>query len=145
MDTRREVRQILISKMDMTCTGTSCWLWTGAVSSSGYGSVNIKGKRYSPHRLAYEVWKGKIPAGHQIRHTCDNRLCIRPSHLLTGTHKDNAADREERGRGRHPHNTNKTHCPQGHEYEEAYGQRICRTCRRETSRRWNEKVASGHS
>lgn len=33
-----------------------------------------------------------------IRHTCDNRLCVNPDHLITGTFKDNAMDAVERGR-----------------------------------------------
>lgn len=145
MDTRREVRQIwkhrILPRVRKTST---CWWWKGSVSSSGYGSVTIHQKRYSPHVLAYRAWKGEIPEGQQVRHRCDNPLCVRPAHLLTGTHKDNAADREARGRGR-PHNSAKVHCPRGHPYEQAYGQRVCRTCRRETSKRWNEKVAHGHA
>ena len=33
-----------------------------------------------------------------IRHTCDNRKCINPEHLLLGTHQDNVKDRVKRGR-----------------------------------------------
>ncbi len=32
------------------------------------------------------------------RHTCDNRKCIRPDHIVIGTHKDNMDDMRNRGR-----------------------------------------------
>ncbi len=31
-------------------------------------------------------------------HTCDNRKCVRPSHLFLGTKKDNAQDAIQKGR-----------------------------------------------
>jgi HTH domain len=31
-------------------------------------------------------------------HTCDNRLCINPNHVIPGTHADNARERDRRGR-----------------------------------------------
>lgn len=33
-----------------------------------------------------------------IRHTCDTRACVEPTHLLLGTHLDNNHDMIERGR-----------------------------------------------
>lgn len=39
-----------------------------------------------------------MPDGHIIRHVkCRNPVCCNPSHLLNGTHKDNADDRERDG------------------------------------------------
>lgn len=54
-------------------------------------------KTVSAHRLSYEVHKGAIPSGMMVRHTCDNKLCVAPDHLILGTAKDNAADAAERG------------------------------------------------
>lgn len=50
------------------------------------------------HQLAYETWVGPIKSGEVIRHRCDNRKCINPEHLETGTHADNMHDMITRGR-----------------------------------------------
>ena len=45
----------------------------------------------------YEQKNGKIK-NEVLRHTCDNRWCINPDHLIEGTHNDNVQDRVLRGR-----------------------------------------------
>lgn len=77
----------------------SCWLWTGSLTGNGYGKINIDKKYISTHRLAWELVNGPIPEGMHICHTCDTRLCVNPEHLFLGTPKDNAMDREQKGRG----------------------------------------------
>lgn len=37
-----------------------------------------------------------------VMHKCDNRPCVRPDHLFTGTPKDNMDDMIAKGRARHP-------------------------------------------
>ncbi len=77
-----------------------CWPWTGPLTArkNGYGSVWYRSRRWRAHRLAYRLAKGKIPDGLLVRHTCDNRLCCNPKHLLVGTCKDNTQDAIRRGR-----------------------------------------------
>lgn len=69
-----------------------------ATNSRGYPVVRKNKKCYLVHRLVYEQHKGAIPEGLVVRHTCDNRMCINPEHLITGTHQDNMRDMVERGR-----------------------------------------------
>jgi hypothetical protein len=64
--------------------------------------MSVNGKTRSIHRIAYELWVGEIPDGHLIRHKCDERSCINPTHLETGLAQDNYNDMVERGRRRTP-------------------------------------------
>lgn len=127
----RDITDRLVLGIDF---GPDCWLWTGERNWAGYGRVKVKSvegvwKWIQAHRLAYELAVGPIPAGLQIDHLCGNRGCVNPDHLqpVTGyvnTHRSN---------GPAALNARKTHCPQGHEYDEANtdrscGRRHCRIC-----------------
>jgi hypothetical protein len=76
----------------------SCWLWLGAKDRLGYGSVRHDGKIWGAHRLSWFLTYGKI-TNKEVRHTCDIRACVRPSHLVLGTHQQNMTDMQKRGRG----------------------------------------------
>jgi hypothetical protein len=43
----------------------------------------------SPHRFAYELLVGPIPAGLVLDHLCRNRLCVNPNHLEPVTNSEN--------------------------------------------------------
>lgn len=81
---------------------TGCWLWTGRLRTSGYGvlsNFNGRGSK-SAHRLSHELFKGPIPEGLFVLHSCDVRACVNPAHLRAGTQKENIADCIARGRFR---------------------------------------------
>ncbi len=81
----------------------SCWLWTGAIRSNGYGVINEggnHGKAIRVHRLSYEMHHGPIPPDLLVCHTCDVRNCVNPDHLFLGTYKDNNQDMSRKGRAR---------------------------------------------
>lgn len=75
-----------------------CWEWTASINHSKYGLFWLDGKYHKAHRIAYELWNGVIPDGLLVRHKCDNRKCVNPQHLETGTHQDNSNDAVERNR-----------------------------------------------
>jgi HNH endonuclease len=83
--------------------GDGCWLWTGPRYAQGrYGqfTTNSDGVRlhWSAHVFAYTIEKGAVPHGLEVRHSCDNGLCVNPAHLLVGTRKQNMEDAQLRGR-----------------------------------------------
>lgn len=86
---------------------TGCHEFQGSLNN-GYGKVGFRlaegGYKSVPaHRLAYELAHGEVPKELQVCHTCDNRCCVNLEHLFLGTAKDNADDREAKGRGNQPH------------------------------------------
>lgn len=108
--TSTAIQRFMAFGWDVTESG--CWEWRGsrARRRGGYGQLNDRGKMLKTHRLAYEHFKGKIPDGMVVRHTCDNPPCCNPDHLLVGTLRDNSQDSVRRGRASHQVMTGE-HCP----------------------------------
>lgn len=80
---------------------TRCWVWTACILPEGYGWFYLSGKkRVFAHRFSYERNKGPISRGLLVTHRCDNKPCIRPSHLKPGTDLDNSRDKHAKGRGK---------------------------------------------
>ena len=75
-----------------------CWEWQGAITASGYGNIWVEGKWVSAHRFSYTLANGAAPDGMCICHHCDNKRCVKPSHLFLGTHSDNTKDAMAKGR-----------------------------------------------
>lgn len=68
------------------------------LDDEGYPCCKRNGVTAPIYRHIFWLYKGRHKAGMVIRHTCDNRLCINPEHLIAGTHADNVRDRVARGR-----------------------------------------------
>ena len=130
---------------------TGCFLWVGTTHGrTGYGYFapeSLRHPRTRPvlaHRFAYEREKGEIPPGLQIDHLCRVRRCVNPAHLEAVTLKENIM----RGVGFAPVNASKTHCENGHPFNETNtgsrkeGWRVCRPCnaQREKARRDRAKA-----
>ncbi|HNZ67149.1 MAG TPA: HNH endonuclease signature motif containing protein [Planctomycetota bacterium] len=75
-----------------------CWEWTACKNKYNYGQFQINYKMYLSHRISWILENGDIPENYCICHSCDNPLCCNPNHLFLGTHKDNIADRDKKGR-----------------------------------------------
>jgi hypothetical protein len=79
-----------------------CWIWTACHflrdGRPTYGMFSFGGRLRPASRVAWELVHGQIPQGLMVRHSCDNRGCVRPEHLSLGTHQDNMNDMVSRGR-----------------------------------------------
>ncbi|WP_327169867.1 HNH endonuclease signature motif containing protein [Streptomyces subrutilus] len=127
-----------------------CWLWQGATDRNGYGVFHHRqpGTNFA-HRLMYEALVGPIPQGLVIDHLCRVPACCNPDHLEPVTHAENV----RRGRGVEVSRrlaAARTHCPNGHLYEDGSfrinergpkkGRRRCLVC----SRALNRKYRAAH-
>ena len=111
--------------------GTPCFLWTAAHDKDGYGKFDLD----RAHRFAYEAYVGPIPEDLEIDHLCRNRPCVNWAHMEPVTGQVNKL----RGIGPSAVNAVKTHCPQGHPYDElntivVRTGRQCRACNVERKR-----------
>src|SRR6202012_5053196 len=77
----------------------SCWMWTGAQNTQGYGHFVADGRHLLAHRYAFGMHKGR-PVTHHVLHKCNTPLCVNPEHLYEGTHADNSRDRSAAGHTR---------------------------------------------
>lgn len=81
---------------------SGCWLWSGALKDNAYGWMrNESGVHTRAHRLAWGIYRGLIPDGMGVLHTCDVVACVNPEHLFLGSQQDNVADMMAKGRHRH--------------------------------------------
>ena len=98
------------AKVDKTSSELGCWLWMGAtvVSNKGTEKEKLYGKYVGgaegrttsgnqkemlAHRYAFELHKGRIPAGVTVDHFLEpqglcNTLCCNPDHLRLATRAD---------------------------------------------------------
>lgn len=122
----------------ITFSDSGCWLWTGGRTVRGYGLFWLNGNDVRAHRFAYEEMVGEIPEGMVLDHLCRVTTCVNPSHLEPVTNRENVL----RGYGPTAENARRDACRMGHPFspENTYsrpglGDRQCRACRLEESRR----------
>lgn len=79
-------------------TDKECWVTDKYKTEHGRCAILFRGKKVYLYRLAYQLFKGDIPANSMVMHKCDNPLCFNPDHLQVGTAKDNMMDCVSKGR-----------------------------------------------
>lgn len=122
----RSLEWRLLSRCEQV-TESGCWVWTGPLSHNGYGLIGTgSGTQIRRvHRVAFELYRGKIPEGLQLDHICRVRCCANPWHCEIVTNKQNIL----RGVGPTAINAKKTHCIYGHALGESRnGRRRCTQC-----------------
>lgn len=139
----RHIMERLLSRVDVTAEG--CWLWLGSTCNEGYGQIRecgsngVKGRLRLVHIVAYEHCVGPVPEGFQLDHfACEIRSCCNPDHVRPVTPRENTL----RSRGVAAFHAAKTHCINGHVFDEANthlnarGDRQCRRCWIDATRRY---------
>lgn len=112
-----------------------CRVWTGNCLPRGYPVMGRgghgNGNMYA-HRAAYELKHGPIPPHTDVHHTCENKHCINPAHMVL-------VARDQHKKLYH----NLPHCPRGHEFtaDNTYfrsdnGARTCKQCRADYMRKY---------
>ena len=62
-----------------------CWEWKGSKNKDGYGTLHD----VRAHQISYRMFYGDVPEGMEIMHLCNNPSCVNPTHLSSGSHKEN--------------------------------------------------------
>jgi hypothetical protein len=79
-------------------TPDECWDWQGSGTGIGYGVFSVGGRQVNSHRVAASLTLEDFSPEKFVLHRCDNPRCVRPSHLFTGTQKENFEDAVAKGR-----------------------------------------------
>lgn len=96
-------RKSLMSILRAACTVTArgCWEWNAKLNVGGYARLVlwVHGARYSKvARAVLAVKVGRpLRRGEYALHKCDNRKCVRFSHIEKGTQTKNMRDASRRG------------------------------------------------
>lgn len=116
--------------------------WVG--NKVGHLKVTLGGgRRMWVHRAVCLAFYGPCPDGLEVRHLDGIASNNVVTNLKYGTHSENMHDRVRHGRQTEIYRGPRTHCPQGHEYNDnntrinSNGRKECRSCRAE----WKSEYA----
>ena len=79
--------------------GSECVEWTGPRLKAGYGKMYALGRQRQATHVSWYLRHGVWP-DQSVLHRCDNPPCVNPEHLFLGSARDNAHDRDTKGRHR---------------------------------------------
>lgn len=114
------VRERIMDRVKINANG--CWIFQGAITSRGYGSISVDGVVHSTHSRMYLAAGRIIPDGFEIDHVCHSesdcrggvgcphRPCCNPEHLEAVPKSVNW----ERGESPSRVNSLRTECKHGH-------------------------------
>lgn len=125
--------------VNLSATDDECWI-VATRKPDGYAVFGRRPARLV-HRIAWTVWHGEIPAGHEVHHECRSRSCVNPAHLRLLTESEHTALHHPRRDVSHPPAGT---CRHGHDWATfgvltTQGKWVCTECGREACRRHDAK------
>lgn len=61
---------------------TDCWLWSGALNSSGNPVFKFRKVTTTAQKVMYLITHGPIEKNSMVRRLCGQKLCVKPEHLV---------------------------------------------------------------
>ena len=110
-----------------TSPRSECRIWTGH-RIGFYGSVRWQGRNQMVHRVIWEHFRGPIPEGLQIDHTCGVKLCCNVNHLRIVTARENSLAATSNNMAARNHRRVKCPLCGGPYSARANGVRFCKPC-----------------
>lgn len=86
------------SRVDQSGGPDACWPWTGKRNKLGYGHLRYYGRKVPVAQVSLVAHGYLLSDDDFACHACDNPPCCNPAHLFPGSHVDNMADRDAKGR-----------------------------------------------
>lgn len=78
-----------MSDKHLSAFSNDCFICRYATDEFGYAHFKMGGHSQAAHRIAYQIFNGPIRNNWRITHTCGNKACINPRHLLQESFKQN--------------------------------------------------------
>ncbi len=69
-----------------------CWNWGGFIGHRGYGQFWYDGRACKAHRVSFAMFNGEVHADTHVHHTCYNKRCVNPAHLIEVKPDENSHD-----------------------------------------------------
>jgi len=132
----RKAAPRLWSRVEFSDDPDGCWPWAGHKTPTGHGHATVEGSLYYVHRVLWVAQYGLDPGQNDLDHLCRNPPCTRPDHLESVLPVENL----RRGNAKSAVALRTGHCVNGHDLSDGKnvylwrGARLCRPCRRRTSR-----------
>ena len=107
----------------------------------GYPRWTFFGKTVSASRISYVLAHGKIPDGYHVHHTCHNRKCVNPSHLVALSPSEHESLHQAEGLcGVAKEHADREYCKVcGSALAKGKRQRFCKECAKRRCREWASK------
>lgn len=58
----------------------SCWYWQGSRDLNNHAHLSYNYKRYSVHRVMYELAGNALDKNTLLQNTCGTKHCVNPNH-----------------------------------------------------------------